>query len=88
MGGIEFFLRALPLLEPRIYYLGRVDREPVVIYSDAEWSPPPHPPLSFDKGLGGCIFVDGKKKGCALETPEHICNALAPGRLRLSLWNF
>ena len=77
MGGVEFFLRALPLIEPRIYHLGKVDRAPVVISSDAEWSPPPHPPLSFDKGLGGCIFVDGEKKGCALETPEHICNALA-----------
>ena len=32
MGGIEFFLWALPLFEPRMYYLGRVERAPVVIY--------------------------------------------------------
>ena len=83
LGGLEFFLRALPLLEPRVYYLGRVERDPVVVCSDAEWSPPPHPPLTFDKGLGGCIFVDGKRKGCALETPEHICNALAPRQTQI-----
>ena len=51
--------------------------------SDAEWSPPPHLPLTFDKGLGGCIFVDGINKGCALETPEHICNALAPRQTQI-----
>jgi hypothetical protein len=83
MGGVDFFLRALPLIEPRVYYLGKVDRETVVIYSDAEWSPPHHPPLSFDKGLGGCIFVDSSAKGCALETPEHICNALAPRQTQI-----
>ena len=55
----------------------------MVIYSDAEWSPPPHPPLAFDKGLGGCIFVDDQMKGCALETPEHICNAMAPRQTQI-----
>ena len=44
MGGIEFFLGSLPLLEPRVYYLGRVERDPLVVCSDAEWSPPPHLP--------------------------------------------
>ena len=55
----------------------------MVVYSDAEWSPPPNPPLAFDKGLGGCIFVDSVRKGCALETPEHICNALAPRQTQI-----
>ena len=83
LGALEFFLRALPLLEPRVYYFGRVERAPVVVESDAEWSPPPHPSLTFDRGLGGCIFVDGIRKGCARETPEHICNALAPRQTQI-----
>ena len=62
LGGLEFFLRALPLLEPRVYYLGRFERAPVVVYSDAEWSPPPHPPLAFDKGLGGAFSLMGSVK--------------------------
>ena len=62
LGGLEFFLRALPLLEPPVYYLGRVERAPVVVYSDAEWSPPPHPPLTFDKDLGGASLLMGSVK--------------------------
>ena len=77
LDGLEFFLRALPLLESRVDYFGQVERAPLVAYSDAEWSPPLHPPLTFDNGLGGRILVDVKSKGCALETPEYICNRLS-----------
>ena len=55
----------------------------MMAYSDAEWSPPAHPPLTFDKGLGGCIFFDGSSRGFALETPEHICNSLAPRQTQI-----
>ena len=36
--GMEFFMKGIPLLKPRIYHLGAVRQPPVVTYSDAEWT--------------------------------------------------
>ena len=49
LGGIVVFLRALPLLKPRVYLLNKVATPPVVAYSDAEWFPPAHPPYLSTK---------------------------------------
>ena len=49
LGGMEFVLRALPLLKPRVYHLNKVASPPLVAYSDAEWSPPAHPPLTLTR---------------------------------------
>ena len=83
LGGISFFLRAPPMLKPRVYYLSRVTTPPVVAYSDAEWFPPCSPPLTFDQDFGGCIFFERNSRGCALETPENICNSLAPRQTQI-----
>ena len=82
MGGIEFFLRALPLLEPRVYYLGRVERAPVVIYSDAEWSPPPNPPLAFDKGLGDASSSMKSEKDVRWKLQSTYVTPWLPGKHR------
>ena len=33
----EFFIKGIPLLKPRIYKLGELIKQPVLVYSDAEW---------------------------------------------------
>ena len=74
--GIEFFVRVIPLIRPRVYHLGHVTRRPVVAYSDAEWTPR-DPPLLPKRGLGGCIWVDDDSYACAIDAPMEVVNSLA-----------
>ena len=76
MVGIEFFIRVIPMIKPRIYSLGIVHIKPVIAYSDAEWTPPRHPPLAPRRGLGGCVWIDGQYMACAIDTPMLVVNSL------------
>ena len=53
---IEFFLRMIPRIQPKIYSIGILVPRPVIAYSDAEWTPAANPPLLPSKGLGGCTW--------------------------------
>ena len=73
--GIEFFLKRIPLLKPRIYQLGAIKKPPVVIYSDAEWTVIDDPP-SISKGLGGILWQPGELPyAAALDTPQEFVDA-------------
>ena len=50
--GIEFFLKGIPLMKPRIYKHGELKRKPVIAYSHAEWTILARRPWLM-KGLGG-----------------------------------
>ena len=50
--GVECFAKVIPQITPRIYDLSQIHPRPVVAYSDAEWTPPEHPPLAPGRGLG------------------------------------
>ena len=55
--GMEFFLKGIPLMKPRLYKLGEIKRKYVVIVSDAKWNVlRKHPWLN--KGLGGILWKD------------------------------
>ena len=62
--GIEFFLKGIPLLKPRIYHLGAIRRPPVVIYSDAEWTVLENPP-SNQKGFGRNLVATRRAPLCS-----------------------
>ena len=38
--GMEFFIKRIPLLSPKIYRLGEIRSQPLMFYSDAEWKKP------------------------------------------------
>ena len=72
------FVKVIPQITPRIYDLSQMHPRPVVAYSDAEWTPPEHPPLAPGRGLGGCIIFDDEYLACSVATPMQIVNSLAP----------
>ena len=74
--GIEFFLRVIPIIKPKLFHLGVLHEKPVIAYSDAEWTPPAHPPLLPGRGLGGCILLQDQYLSCSINTPMKIVDAL------------
>ena len=75
--GIEFFLKGIPLLKPRIYHLGAIRRPPVIIYSDAEWTVLENPPR-IKKGLGGILWQPSELPcAAALDTPQALVDAMS-----------
>ena len=80
--GIDFFVRALTLLKPRIYNLAEVRSRPVVVYSDAEWTVLPGP-QGLRKGLGGIMWADEKCFAAALDTPIELVEALQPRKTQI-----
>jgi hypothetical protein len=81
--GIEFFLKGIPLLKPRIYQLGAIRRPPVVIYSDAEWTVVEDPP-SIKKGLGGILWRPGELPHAAeVDTPQNLVDALSERKTQI-----
>lgn len=76
LDGMEFFIYVIPLIEPRIYFLGVMHPPPAVAYSDAEWTMQ-ELPLLPRRGLGGCIFLNGKYKACSVDAPMDTIDQLA-----------
>ena len=75
--GFEFFIKGIPLLKPRIYKLGELKKQPVLVYSDAEWTVLENPPWLL-KGLGGILWKQGcKPQAAAGDTPQHLVDALS-----------
>ena len=75
--GIEFFLKGIPLLKPRVYQLGAIRKPPVIIYSDAEWTVLDNPPR-IKKGLGGIMWQPGELPyAAAVDTPQQLVDALS-----------
>ena len=69
MIGIEFFIRVIPMIKPRIYSLGVVHIKPVIAYPDAEWKPPRHPPLPQTQ-----TTLTRKKTGTLPQNTMMSCN--------------
>ena len=75
--GIEFVLKGIPLLKPRVYHLGAIKKPPVIIYSDAEWTVVDDPP-SIKKGLGGIQWQAGELPyAAAVDTPQICVDSLS-----------
>ena len=75
--GFEFFIKGIPLLKPRIYKLGELKKQPVLVYSDAKWTVLEKPPWLL-KGLGGILWKQGcKPQAAAGDTPQHLVDALS-----------
>ena len=74
--GMEFFLKGIPLMKPRIYKLGEITRTTVIVHSDAEWTILDHLPR-VQKGLEGILWKQGCKPcAAALDSPQHLLDAL------------
>ena len=81
--GMEFSLKGISFMKPRIYKLGEITRRPIVVYSDAEWTAlDKHPWLN--KGLGGIVLKPVcKPLAAALDTPQHLVNALRSRKMQI-----
>ena len=83
--GIEFFLKGIPLLKPRIYQVGAIKKPLVVIYLDAEWIVFDDPP-SISKGLEGILWQPGEfPYAAALDTPREFVDALSTRKTQIIL---
>ena len=81
--GMEFFIKGIPLLSPRIYKLGEIRLPPLLFYSDAEWTVLNKPPW-LSKGLGGIMWQPGLKPfAAAVDTPQHLVDALSPRKTHI-----
>ena len=81
--GMEFFIRGIPMLEPRIYKLGEIRLPPLLFYSDAELTVLDKPPW-LSKGLGGIMWEKGvKPSAAAVDTPQHLVDALSPRKTQI-----
>ena len=81
--GMEFFIKGIPLLSPRIYKLGEIRSPPLLFYSDAEWTVLDKPPW-LSKGLGGIMWQPGLKPfAAAVDTPQHLVDALSPRKTQI-----
>ena len=80
--GLAFFLRAIPMIKPRVYGFGKVALTPIVAYSDAEWTPAVLPLLP-GLGLGVCIGVGNNSFACATTTPMEFVNSLAANKTHI-----
>ena len=76
--GMGLFIRGIPLLKPRLYKLGEIQRPPVIIYSDAEWTVLDKPPW-LSKGLGGPMWEPAQKPraAAAADTPQQLVDGLS-----------
>ena len=80
---MEFVIRGIPLLEPRVYRLGEIRLPPLLFYSDAEWTVLDKPPW-LGKGLGGIMWQSGTKpSAAAVDTPHHLVDALSPRKTQI-----
>ena len=50
--GIEFFLKGIPPMKPRIYKLGKSMKKSMIAYSDVEWTILDRHPWLQKKGFG------------------------------------
>ena len=83
--GIEFFLKGIPLLKPRVYHSGAIKKPPAIIYADAEWTVVDDPP-SIKKGLGGILWQAGELPYAAVvETPQTLVDSLSKRKPDYSL---
>ena len=81
--GMVFFIRGIPMLEPRICRLGEIRLPPLLFYSDAEWTVLDKPPW-LSKGLGGIMWQSGAKpSAAAVDTPQHLVDALSPRKTQI-----
>ena len=49
LAGIEFSARAIPMSKPCVHQTSPSELAHVVVYSDAEWAVPAHPPWHSEK---------------------------------------
>ena len=80
--GLEFFIRGLRLLQPRLYKLSQPLQRAVLIYSDAEWTVLDEPPW-FSKGLGGILWADDTVAACAVECPDELVSGLSKRKTQI-----
>ena len=81
--GKAFFIRGIPLLQPRLYKLGEIKTPPILTYSDAEWTILDKPPW-LSKGLGGILWEANQKPwAAAIDTPQHLVDGLSDRKTQI-----